>query len=151
MKTHQTICFVGCIWALVLEGCTKAEWYQEWLDGPQVKGCQYNAEFSLKDGESRKVQISSDNALIVGCVVSNNEVFTNNSAGLLFGSDEDLKPSHRRGLPIHVIPNNGVITTFVKNASGVDTKVMVWSAVPGDCPFMDANARGGNESEEAGQ
>lgn len=118
---------------------------------PSAQGCHYSSEFTLKDGEYRRVQIESDIALVVGFVVSENQAFTNNSDGLLFGSEADLEPNVRRGLPILFEPNNSVITAFVKNASGVDTKVMIWTAKPGVNSFMDANTHVATRRQDAEQ
>ena len=118
---------------------------------PVAQGCHFSSEFNLKDGESRMVQIESDIALVVGFVVSENQVFTNNSDGMLFGSEAELQPSGRRGLPILFKPNNRVITAHVKNVSGVDTNVMIWSANPGDSSYTGTKTSLDTKPQDAEQ
>ena len=123
-------------------------WYQEWLSQPYAQGCRFDSEFELKAAESKKVEIRSEKPLWVSWVTKDNTVITNNSPAVVFGRTEDV--SYRpgaRGMPMFLEPEGGVIPVYFRNASGVDTRLMVWTATEEQAPGFTKGLKKG-EAEE---
>jgi hypothetical protein len=104
-------------------------WYQEWLDIASPHGCRFDSEFELKAGDTKKVEIRSEKPMWVSWVTKNSEVITNNSPAVVSGRTEDApyRPG-ARAMPIFIEPEAGVISAYFRNESGVDTRLMVWTA-----------------------
>ena len=113
----------------------EARWYEDWLKQPYAKNCRFDSEFELKAGETRKVEIRSEAPQWVGWVTKKNEVITNNSHAVVFGRRADT-PFHNaaKGLSLFMEPSEGVITAYFRNESGIDTRLMVWTATEKEPP-----------------
>lgn len=127
---------------------TSPPWYQSWLDITSPQGCRFDSEFELKAGDTKKVEIRSETPLWVSWVTKNNEVITNNSPAVVSGRTEDARyRPGARAMPIFIEPEAGVISAYFRNASGVDTRLMVWTATEDQAP---AFAKEGDEGRGGG-
>lgn len=104
------------------------EWYQSWMN----EGQTLHAEFSLKAGDTRKFRIPSAEPLTVGFTLSAGFDIVKSGGTVYLGTpDQPHTAGGAPGVFIDLAPEDGNIDVLVENASGVETRVALYTAVPG--------------------